>query len=65
MIEIANEACSQISGGDRWGDTPEGRATVDGGRGSQNGPIEICTDTGYRINGKEVEVCVITREAKK
>jgi hypothetical protein len=50
-----------VSGGDRWCDTPEGRATLSGGAASQHGPHEVCRMLDYNYNGAQIEVCLISR----
>lgn len=64
MKFLSNAEMLNVSGGDSWCNTPEGRSTASGGSPEQYGQTEVCQDAGFRVNGKEVEFCVITREAK-
>jgi hypothetical protein len=61
MRELSRIETEHVAGGDRWGDTPEGRSTPDGGSGGQTGPLPICKDAGFSVAGKPIEVCIITR----
>jgi hypothetical protein len=60
-IEQLNFVC----GGDSWAGTPEGRTTTDGKPAGSTGENEACYRTDYYLNGRQAEICVITRSTSR